>query len=155
MKYWMAGYVAASMLLGENVWAETSGTKVSHAHEHKAPHNGTLIVLGKEFAHLELVLDPQQNKVTGYILDGEAENPIRSAQPDIAVDARVDGTTVSMILQAVEDPLTGEKVGSTSEFSGNSLALKGAGEFTGIVRKVTLKGQDFINVMFSFPEGNE
>ncbi len=38
--------------------ADTDAHQSGHGHEHAAPHGGTLIVLGDEFAHLELVLDP-------------------------------------------------------------------------------------------------
>ena len=46
-------------------------------HEHTAPHGGALVGLGKEFAHVELVLEKATGKLTGYVLDGEAEKPVR------------------------------------------------------------------------------
>ena len=50
------------------------------AHEHHAPHGGSLQVFGKEFAHLELVLDAATGRLTAYALDGEAEGPVRLKQ---------------------------------------------------------------------------
>src|SRR5258708_19176066 len=64
-----------------------AGTWVQ-AHEHHAPHGGTLVEVGEDFAHVELLPDLQQGNLTVYILDGEAENPIRIHQPsmDLIID---------------------------------------------------------------------
>ena len=43
-----------------------------HGHHHVAPHGGTLVVFGNEFAHLELVLDLSVGKLDAYFLDGMA-----------------------------------------------------------------------------------
>ena len=50
------------------------------AHQHKAPHKGTLVEFGEEFAHLELVLDQATGKISAWVLDGEAEKAVRVAQ---------------------------------------------------------------------------
>jgi hypothetical protein len=42
-------------------------------HEHTAPHGGSLVEFGEEFAHIELVLDSATGVLTAYVLDGEAE----------------------------------------------------------------------------------
>ena len=114
-----------------------------HKHEHKAPHGGTLIVFGNEFAHLELVLDQATGKITGYVLDGEAEKSIQIPKK------------FSVILTAVEDALTGEKKGATSEFAGQSDELKGLKEFDAAVKSIKIKGKEFSAEKFNFPKGNE
>jgi hypothetical protein len=58
-------------------------------------------------------------------------------------------------LSAVANVLTGEAPGDTSQFEGQSDLLKGATQFDGIVVDVTLKGQQFKNVSFNYPKGNE
>ena len=100
-------------------------------HEHTAPHGGTLVVFGEEFAHLEFVLDAESGKLTAYALDGEAENPVRLSQPNIQCHIHRDDTGSQTVLElgAVADVLTGESLGDTSEFAGQSEALKGATEF--------------------------
>jgi hypothetical protein len=133
------------------------------AHELHAPHGGTLVELGEEFARMELVLDPGTGTLTGYALDGEAENPARIEQGDIeiritAVNTQGEGaskTTYILNLEPVPDVLTGETVGDTSEFTARSDKLKRAQSFDGVISAINIKGQSFKDVKFRFPEGNE
>jgi hypothetical protein len=129
----------------------------SDLHEHHAPHKGTLVELGEEFAHLELVLNPQTGTLTAFVLDGEAEQSVRIAQPAIELALRLPGSgkDLALALPAVQNPLTGEAVGQTSQFQLQHEALKGATRFSGTVKRVTAKGELFQNVAFRFPEGNE
>jgi hypothetical protein len=55
----------------------------SHSHASEGPHHGTLIELGNEAYHAELVHD--ENSVTVYILDGGASKatPIEAAEVTI------------------------------------------------------------------------
>lgn len=125
------------------------------SHEHHAPHHGTLVELGEEFAHVELTLDPAQGVLTGYVLDGEAENPVRISQEIIRVNGVVAGKTFSMKLEAVANPLSGEKKGDTSEFRGRCKELVGVTKFEGNLIFVRVKGTQFKKVWFLYPEGNE
>lgn len=133
-----------------------------NGHEHTAPHGGTLVVLGDEFAHLEIVLDPGTGELTAYVLDGEAENPVRLGQenieirivaPDTGGEAPAGELTLS--LDAVYNILTGEKGGDTSEFAARSERLKGLEHFSAVVTAITVRGKEFKEVEFRFPEGNE
>lgn len=125
-------------------------------HEHHAPHHGTLIVLGEEFAHLELVLDGATGTLSAYSLDGEAENAIPLTQSEIIIKITPQNDEqFDLALKALENPLTGETAGNTSEFKGQSETLKGISKFAGIIRAVVTNGQKFNNVVFDFPEGNE
>jgi len=125
-------------------------------HEHHAPHQGTLIVMGKEFAHLELVLDSPSGSLTAYSLDGEAENAVVLTQAVIDVQITLrDGQVLDVPLKAVENPLTAEVVGNTSEFRGQAEQLKGVAKFNRKIRLVSTKGETFKEVVFAYPEGNE
>jgi hypothetical protein len=134
-----------------------------HLHEHTAPHSGTLVVLGEEFAHVELVLDPGAGSLTAYILDGEAENAVRISQKYI--DIKIKETTQQEIsaeksgyvirLEAVSDVLTGETPGDTSELTAQSERLKGVQEFDAVILAIDIKGRTFTNICFRFPDGNE
>jgi hypothetical protein len=134
-----------------------------HHHEHTAPHGGTLVVLGEEFAHLELVLDPGAGSLTGYILDGEAENAVRIGQEYIEIKIKdtlppggvSDKSGYALILKAVSNVLTGETAGDTSEFAVQSDRLKGVRKFDAVISAIEIKGQTFRNIGFQFPEGNE
>ena len=134
----------------------------ARAHEHHPPHKGTLVEFGNEFAHLELVIDQASGKITGYVLDGEAEKAVRIAQKEIMINvmkAEKPGTgpaeAFSVTLAAQESALSGEKVGDTSEFAAQSDKLKNLPNFDGVVVDVNVKGKPFTNTKFNFPKGNE
>ncbi|MBI3830784.1 MAG: hypothetical protein HY291_14785 [Planctomycetes bacterium] len=136
--------------------AKTEATKTEAVHEHHAPHKGTLVVFGEEFAHLELVLDPVSGKLTAYALDGEADNAIRIKQAEIEIAVTPAKTEAFPVkLKAVASTLTGEAVGDSSQFEGQDDKLKGLKEFDGKILTIELKGQPFKDVGFNYPKGNE
>ncbi len=141
----MSGAFSVLLLNPSRVWA----------HEHHPPHHGTLVVLGEEFSHVELLLDSATGGLTAFVLDGEAENPVEISQPYllIKIKGRNGGFTVK--LKPVASPLTGETVGNTSEYQGSSKNLKGVEKFEGSIVRIKAKGTDFKNVWFLYPEGNE
>jgi hypothetical protein len=123
----------------------------THVHEHTAKHSGTLVELGGEFAHVELVVDGQTGKITAYAMDAEVEKSERLKQEKIGL--LVNGKAVE--LSAVANELTGEKVGDTSEFTGQADMLKGLKAFDGVIVEITVRGRTFKNVAFKFPQGND
>jgi len=125
------------------------------AHEHHPPHHGTLVELGEEFAHVELLLDSSTGGLTAFVLDGEAENPVEISQPFLLIKAKDKGGSFTVKLKPVASPLTGETAGNTSQFQGSSPRLKGVDKFEGTIIRIKAKGTDFKNVWFLYPEGNE
>jgi hypothetical protein len=114
------------------------------------------VEFGEEFAHLELQLDASTGSLFAYALDGEAENSVRLAQHTIEIEVRPPSAPPFTVkLEAYASALTGESVGDTSQFSGKADALKGQPQFDGIVKAVKLKGQEFKDVAFNYPKGNE
>ena len=134
---------------------ETHETQAHH--EHTAPHGGTLVVFGDEFAHIEFVLDQTTGQLTGYVLDGEAEKPVRLSQKtiDLKIHQEDVQSDFSLQLSGVANVLTGETEGDTSQFAAQSDALKGVSEFHAEIVSIALKGQTFTDIDFTFPEGNE
>ena len=134
---------------------ETHATDAHH--EHTAPHGGTLVVFGDEFAHIELVLDETTGKLTGYVLDGEAEKSVRISQKTIEFKIHREDieSDFSLQLSGVANVLTGETEGDTSQFSAQSNGLKDASEFHAEIVSIAIKGQMFTDIDFEFPEGNE
>jgi hypothetical protein len=125
-------------------------------HEHHAPHGGALEVLGEEAAHVELVLDGKTGKLTAYVLDGEAENPVRVAQDVLRLTITgPPGGDAVVELSAVANALTGEKVGDTSQFEGTSEMLRGLTKFEAVLTTITARGVKFDAVPIGFPGGNE
>lgn len=144
------------------------------AHEHHAPHGGSLQVLGEEFAHIELVLDSGTGRLSAFILDGEAEEPVRISQKALRIHLFVIDVTLShdrpavqkvghpqasrkldLVLKAVANDLTGESVGDTSQFEAADRRLKGVSAFSGTLADVTVRGTRFRNVRLLHPRGNE
>jgi len=123
-------------------------------HEHVAPHGGTLVVLGDEFAHLEIVLEASKGEMAAYALDGEAEKSVRIVQESIVIEIEKP-MKVSLSLAAVENALTGEKRGATSEFRVQNDQLKNLSEFDARVKSIMIRGRRFREVDFNFPKGNE
>ena len=126
-------------------------------HEHTAPHGGTLVVFGDEFAHIELVLDQTAGKLTAYVLDGEAEKPVKLSQKTIELKIHREDTEsdFSLQLSGVANVLTGETEDDTSQFAAQSDGLKGASEFHAEIVSIAIKEQMFTDIDFKFPEGNE
>lgn len=129
-----------------------------HRHEHQPPHGGALVVLGGGAAHLELVLDAQHGALTAYVLDGEAERSLRVKQKEIGIRVALAGEKdepVLVNLKAVANVLTGETEGDSSQFEGSVAALKETARFAGVIVALTVRGREFRDVPFRFPQGNE
>ena len=113
-------------------------------------------MLREEFAHLELVLDADAGKLTAYVLGGEPDKFVRIKQQELSLLVGTGGGTQKAVtLKAVANPLTGEEEGNTSQFEGAAAELKGLKQFKGCVRLITVKGVEFKDVAFGFPEGND
>ncbi len=127
-----------------------------HAHVHVAPHGGLLVPLGEEFANLELVLDAATGTLTAYALDGHAENPVRLVQPEIEVTiqalrrgGQIPETLAEPLvlrLAAVASVLTGETVGDSSVFRGQSDLLVGSTGLEGVLGEIEIRGRRFQGV---------
>ncbi len=125
-------------------------------HHHEAPHGGTLIALGDHVAHIELVVDAAAGSMTAYVLDGEAANPVRVSAPELEIAVQPEtGDPFSVRLEAYANVLTGETVGETSEFRGQSDNLKQLDRFRGSMPVLTVRGVEFRDIHFRFPDGNE
>jgi hypothetical protein len=118
-------------------------------HEHHAPHGGTLVELGEEAAHVEIVLDRSAGSLTAYVLDGEAEESVRIAQRslDLVIDAPGPAGR-ALQLAARANVLTGETVGDSSEFGATDGALQTSGAIKGQVTHIEVKGQVFDHIPF-------
>jgi len=147
--------------------AKTEATESDHSHAHQghahqAPHNGALVALGDEFAHLELLLDVPTGRLTAYVLDGEPEKPVRVKQEWIEISVALapkvgtkDREPFAVKLKAVASALTGEFAGDSSQFECQDDRLKNATDFDGKAVSIEVKGQIFKDVSFNFPKGNE
>lgn len=123
-------------------------------HAHAAPHGGTLLVFGHEFAHLELVLNPKTGEMKAYVLDGEAKNGLRISQPTLTLNIKKNGAPVQVNMTAEANALSGETVGNSSVFSVSDDRLMRMSQFEATVENLDIKGSKFDGTQFHFPEGN-
>lgn len=124
-------------------------------HEHKAPHGGTPVVLGRETYHLELVLDRTAGKLSAYVMDGEMEKYVRCAAKSFTVLVTTPGNRVPLVFHAVADSATGETVGDTALFEATADWLRTTTSFEATLVSLEIRGNAFSDVAFHFPEGND
>ena len=128
----------------------------THSHHHDPPHGGSLIQLGNEQYHLELVMDQDLSLMQCYVLDGHLEHFIRLGQEEILCETTLSsGLKTNLVFQATASRSTGETVGDTAEFQADLAPLNGEITFEGIIQKVHIRNSSFTNIPFSFPGGNE
>ncbi len=124
-------------------------------HTHEAPHGGLLVELGEEeFAHVELLLEPEDGALTAWILDGHVERAVRSAQASLDVELYCEGAELSLSLLPVASALTGETVGDTSEFHVADERLGSRPELEGRILHVEALGSVFEAVAFEDRHGH-
>ena len=119
-----------------------------HHHDHTAPHGGTVIVLGDEAFHLELVHEPIAGRLTLYVLDGHLENFIRLPAAGIVTSIALGETNRALVLTPMAQSATGETIGNTSQFGGEADWLKASPELSGLISSIEVRGQEFTNVAF-------
>jgi hypothetical protein len=126
-----------------------------HGHHHEAPHGGTLVVLGDEEFHLEFLHDQERGAMQAFILDGHAHQFIRLPIPSFRVLARFADREEILSFNAVAQVETGETIGNTAMFQAEADWLKDHREFNAVLEQITIRGRDYSQVHFPFPEGNE
>lgn len=126
----------------------------AHPHDHQPPHGGTAVVLGTEEFHLEFLLDQTNGVLRAYVLDGHLENFVRLTAPAVGLVLQLPAGEQALSLAAVASTATGETVGDTSLFSGQSDPLKGLDRFSAVIPEIEIRGRRYTNIMFQFPEGN-
>ncbi|WP_417379264.1 hypothetical protein [Gimesia sp.] len=88
-----------------------------HGHDHpsEGPHHGSLIELGKEAYHGELVHDEKSGAITIYILDGAAKSSVPITAKSVLVNVKHDGKGQQFTLAAA--PEQGDPEGKSSKFT--------------------------------------
>ena len=127
----------------------------AHRHEHHAPHGGTLVELGDHVMHVEFLLDGESGLLTAWILDAEAEKPVRVQQTHFGLLVQLPGEvahTLRLRLDAVANPMTGESVGNSSEFRVKSSELVGVTAFVAEIDSLSARGLEFVSFEFAYPE---
>ncbi len=94
-----------------------------HGHDHpsEGPHHGSLIELGKEAYHAELVHDENSGSVTIYVLDSGATKNVPIKAESVLVNTKHDGKGQQFILSASRE--ANDPEGQSSRFSTQDKAL--------------------------------
>lgn len=115
-----AGCGASSDKTASSSDVETSGPPSTvesghdHAHPSEGPHGGSLIELGNEEYHAELVHDEQSGSVTVYILDATAKTSVPIEATEALINLKHDGRGEQFKLAASADPT--DAPGKSSRF---------------------------------------
>jgi hypothetical protein len=88
--------------------------KDEHAHPTEGPHHGSLIELGNEEYHAELLHDEKAGKVTIYVLDGEAKKTVPIPAKELTINLKHGGKGEQFKLAAAPD--MGDPEGKSSRF---------------------------------------
>ena len=139
---WAAGGVAA-------VAAQPTAKKGGHAHAHptEGPHHGSLIELGREDYHAELVHDPAADTVTIYVLDGAAHEAVPIDAEQLTLNLVVGGKPQQFQLAA--QPQSSDPEGMSSAFGCVSKPMCEALHAKGTTGRlnVKIKGKLFVGAV--------
>ena len=95
--------------------AAPAGTAAhAHAHPSEGPHHGSLIELGREDYHAELVHDEKTHTIMIYILDAAALKAVPIAATQLMLNVRAAGAAQQFPLTA--QPQSTDPEGSSSAF---------------------------------------
>ena len=114
-----------------SVAAPPAAQKSAHAHAHptEGPHHGSLIELGREDYHAELVHDDAANTVMIYMLDGAAKDAVPIDAKQLTLNLLVSGKPQQFQLaaqpQSTDPEGTCSAFGCTSEPMCKALDAKG------------------------------
>ncbi|MEX0715627.1 MAG: hypothetical protein WD066_03535 [Planctomycetaceae bacterium] len=93
----------------------------AHAHPSEGPHHGTLIELGGEEYHGELVHDDAAKSVTIYILDGTAKRTVPIEATEVVINVKHGDAPEQFRLAA--SPTGDDPAGKSSRFVSNDAEL--------------------------------
>lgn len=123
-------------------------------HHHDPRHGGTLVVLGHEEYHLELVHNPAEGLLQVYVFDGHIDNFVRLPDEGFDLLAWPDGRETRLSLKAVRTPPEGKPVTETALFEARADWLRNATQFHARLPALAIRGRTFTNVDFEFRAGN-
>jgi hypothetical protein len=101
--------------------AAPSATAESHEHPTEGPHHGSLIELGNEEYHAELLHDEQAGTITVYILDSAAKQAVPIDATELTVNLSHDGQAEQFSLAA--SPQSSDPPGQSSRFTSSDAEL--------------------------------
>ncbi|RCS53893.1 hypothetical protein DTL42_01620 [Bremerella cremea] len=111
-----------------------------HDHASEGPHHGTLIELGEEEYHAELVHDDEAGTVTIYLLDAAGKEPVAIEAEELTLNVKA-GDEAAQFKLAAADAADGKAAKFTSSETDLAEAFDEDGAETVLV--VTIAGKQF------------
>ena len=90
------------------------GSAAVHNHPTKGPHGGSLIELGDEQYHVEMIHDDAAGVVTFYVLDASAKKAVPISAAEVVLNLKHAGKPEQFKIAAQAD--TGDPAGQSSRF---------------------------------------
>ena len=109
-------------------------------------------MVGDHGYHLELVHDSTEGKMLAYVLDDHLEKYVKVPLASFELIAKAGGEQHHLSFNSVTNAPHGTST-NTSLFSASGSWLNSATRFEGSIPKITLDGETFENITFSFPKG--
>ncbi|MBA4136719.1 MAG: hypothetical protein C0518_05325 [Opitutus sp.] len=116
-------------------------------HAHQPLMGGELVEIGEHQFNLELKFDAARGVLQAWVLDGHAENFVRTSMDAFDVQEQ-GGQRRTITLRATANAMTGETVGDTSSFEGEAPWLREFKHFDGVVKAIRVRGVDFRDLGF-------
>lgn len=126
-----------------------------HGHASQGPHGGSLIELGNEEYHAELVHDDKAGSVTVYILDSAAKASVPIEAADVTINLKHEGRGEQFKLAASANP--GDAAGKSSRFASTEAELVEDLDREGAEAElvVTINGKQFRGALAHEHEGSQ
>lgn len=155
--------IALALLVPALVLSSGCGKKDDHAghdhaagdghshggHSHDPKMGGQLVEIGSHEFNLELLRDSASGKVTAWVLDGHAENFVRLTNETVSISVTGEaGKEEAVVLKATANSATGEKLGDTSQFEGQSDVFKTAKPLAVRVPSIQIKAKQYSGISF-------
>jgi hypothetical protein len=113
-----------------------------------APHGGTLVALGDQQYHLEVVLDRRTGMLRVHVLDAQAKDFVRVDWRTLELTFRLEAGLEAIVLNAMATDGTGDGVGNTATFAGVAPWLQRGAALDGVVPALTIQGQSLPSTTF-------
>jgi hypothetical protein len=149
--------VLGLVALGIELWSRQQpgrARSLKMAHAYSAPHGGTIVQLGRDEFHLELVHDPAAGKLIVYLLDHEAKQPVRARSTSFDLVVKAGGEARTLNFMAIANP-AGAASTEATRFEAQAEWLKTTRRFEAELPYLKIGSTTFLRQTFRFPEGNE
>lgn len=151
----LTSFVSVSILPAHDDGTEHNHDHSHEAHHHSAPNGGTLVEIGDHSGNLEFKFNSKKGLLKVWLLDGCAENYVRSDQKDFSIqlisrhlDGDFEEPMLTLKMKAKANLLTGETVGNTALFQVKDKRLKNAKRIKGMIPELIYKGAKFKQLYF-------